>query len=248
MTGGTQIGTRVDARVTELIREVDSMRDFVVYTIGRRHSLDPDVVMQQIREAVWRRCNTYDPEAGTPNAFVFGVARNVLRNELRRRVPPYVGHWDQFESLAQPDALTLLVERYDVGRWMRLVAEFVPPRDWAVVGEIALTDGGIERVSRERHLSPRSVRTIRDRVFLTASTVRAALAAVDADLPMIGPVIVGCLPDQGGLREVARMLGDSSDAIAKKLDIHPGSARARIAQAKRLLYIAHTVMRQEQAA
>src|SRR5437660_106730 len=149
------------------------MRDFVVYSIGRRHSLDPDVVMQQIRESVWRRSSTYDPEAGTPNAFVFGVTRNILRNELRRRVPPYISHWDQFESLVQPDALTLLVQRYDVGRWMRLVVEFVPPRDWAVVGEIALTDGGIERVGRERDLSPRSVRTIRDRVFLTASTVRA---------------------------------------------------------------------------
>lgn len=116
--------------------------------------------------------------------------------------------------------------------------------DWAVVGEIALTDGGIDRAARERNLSARSLRTIRDRLFLTVSTVRAALAAVDADLPMTGPVIVRCLPDQGGLREVARMLGDSTEAIAKKLNIHPGSARARVAQAKRLLYIAHTVMRQ----
>jgi DNA-directed RNA polymerase specialized sigma24 family protein len=248
VAGGTQVTPRVDGGLTALIREVDTMRDFVVYTIGRRRSLDPDVVMQQIRESVWRRSSTYDPEAGTPNAFVFGITRNVLRNELRRRIPPYIGHWDQFESLVQPDALTLLVERYDVGRWMSLVAEFVSPRDWAVVSEIALTAGNSERIQQTCNLSPRSVRTIRDRVFLIASTVRGALAAVDADLPMTGPVIVRCLPDQGGLREVARMLGDSSEAIAKKLDIHPGSARARIAQAKRLLYIAHAVMRQEQAA
>ena len=224
------------------------MRSFVVYSIGRRHSLDPDEVLQKIRESVWRISTTYDPRSGTPNAFVFGVARNVLRNELRKHIPPYMSHWDQFESLAQPDALTLLVERYDVGRWMKLVAEFVAPRDWAVVGEIALADGDVERVGLERDLSIRAVRTIRDRVSLTASTVRAALAAVDADLPMTGPVIVRCIPDQGGIREVARMLGDGSEAIARRLDIHPGSARARIAQAKRLLYVAHTVMWQEQAA
>lgn len=248
MAGGTQVAHRVDAGVTELIREVDGLRSFVVYTIGRRHSLDPDEVMQQIRESVWRRSNSYDPRSGSPNAFVFGIARNVLRNELRRHIPPYMGHWDQFESLVQPDALTLLVERYDAGRWMKLVAEFVAPRDWAVVSEIAVADGDVERVGVERNLSVRAVRTIRDRVFLIASTVRAALAAVDADLPMTGPVIVRCIPDQGGIREVARMLDDSSEAIAKKLDIHPGSARARIAQAKRLLYIAHTVMRQEHAA
>lgn len=248
MAGGSEVGTRADARVTDLIREVDSMRSFVVYSIGRRHSLDPDEVMQRIRESVWRRSNTFDPQAGTANAFVFGVTRNVLRNELRRQIPPYMGHWDQFESLVQPDALTLLVERYDVGRWMQIVAEYVSPRDWAVVSEIALEDGDAARVRLERDLCTRTVRTIRDRVFLTASTVRAALAAVDADLPMTGPVIVRCIPDQGGLREVAGMLGDSSEAIAKKLDIHPGSARARIAQAKRLVYIAHTVMRQEQAA
>lgn len=248
MAGGTKIALRADAGVTALIGEVDSMRGFVVYSIGRRHFLDPDVVMQQIRESVWRRASTYDPKAGTPNAFVFGITRNVLRNEMRRRIPPYMGHWDQFESLVQPDALTLLVERYDVGRWMSLVAEFVSLRDWAVVSEIALTGGDSERIRRTCDLSPRSVRTIRDRVFLIASTVRAALAAVDADLPMTGPVIVRCLPDTGGIREVARMLGESSEAIANKLKIHPGSARARIAQAKRLLYIAHTVMRQERAA
>lgn len=240
-------GNRADVCVAELIREVDSMRSFVVYTIGRR-AIDPDDMMQKIRETVWRRSRTYKREDGTPNAFVFGVARNVLRDELRLRVPAQLALWDELESLVQPDPLTVMVERYDVHRWMVLVAEFVSPLDWAVVSELALTDGNVERVCAERDLAPRSLRTIRDRVFLTAHTVRAALAAVDADLPITGAVMVRCLPDHGGLREVARLLGQSPLAIAKELDIHPGSARARIARAKRLIYIAHTVMSQELAA
>jgi DNA-directed RNA polymerase specialized sigma subunit, sigma24 homolog len=223
------------------------MRRFVVYSIGRR-AVDPDDVMQKIRETVWRRSCTYDPAGGTPNAFVFGVTRNVLRDEMRRRVQVNLALWDEFESLVVPDPLALMVERYDVHRWLGLVAEFVSPLDWAVVSDLALTDGNCERVCAERGLAPRSLRTIRDRVFMTAHTVRAALAAVDADLPITGAVMVRCLPDHGGLREVAGMLGESAQTIAKSLDIHPGSARARIAQAKRLLYIAHTVMRQELAA
>lgn len=247
MAGGTHVGTRADARLTELIREVDTMRSFVVYTIGRR-TLDPDDVMQKIRETVWRRSRTYDPAGGTPNAFVFGVTRNVLRDELRKRAAVNVQLRDEFESLVQPDPLALMVERYDVRRWLGLVAEFVSPLDWEVVSQLAVSDGNFESVCPERALTPRSVRTIRDRVFMTAQTIRAALAAVDADLPITRAVIVGCLPDHGGVREVARMLGETAQTIAETLDIHPGSARARIAQAKRLLYIAHIVMRQELAA
>lgn len=240
-------GNRVNIRLADLIREVDSMRSFVVYTIGRR-AIDPDDVMQKIRETVWHRARTYDPAVGTPNAFVFGVTRNVLRDELRRRTEVKLALFDELGSLVQSDPLTLMVERYDVHRWMGLTAEFVSPLDWAVVSQLALTDGNTARVCAERDLAPRRLRTIRDRVFLTAHTVRAALAAVDAGLPITGAVMVRCLPDQGGLREAARMLEKSPLAIAKTLDIHPGSARARIARAKRLIYIAHTVMQQETAA
>lgn len=230
-----------------MIREVDALRSFVTYSVGRR-ALDTDDVMQKIRETVWHRCNTYDPNAGTPNAFVFGIARNVVRDELRRQVQVNVTFRDDFDSLLTPDPLTLMVERYDVHRWLGLVADFVSPLDWVVLSQLALAGGNCEQVCAERGLAPRSLRTIRNRVFMTAHTVRSALAAVDADLPITGTVMVACLPDHGGVREVARMLQDTPQTIAKTLGIHPGSARARIAQAKRLLYIAHTVMRRELAA
>jgi hypothetical protein len=44
------------------------------------------------------------------------------------------------------------------------------------------------------------------------------------------------------------MLTDDASTIAAKLGIHPGSARARIATAKRLLYVAQSVLEHEYAA
>jgi hypothetical protein len=51
----------------------------------------------------------------------------------------------------------------------------------------------------------------------------------------------------GGFRELAEMIGDDANTIAETLHIEPGSARARIATAKRLLMIARVVLEQEAA-
>jgi hypothetical protein len=131
---------------------------------------------------------------------------------------------------------------------MSLVADFVGAADWAVMTEMALSDGDVDRVAAGHQLTSRGLRTIRDRVSLTAQTVRAALAAVDANLPLTGSVILHCVPEQAGLREVAEMIGDDAETIAATLHIHAGSARARIATAKRLLSVARTVLQQEFAA
>jgi hypothetical protein len=56
------------------------------------------------------------------------------------------------------------------------------------------------------------------------------------------------VPAQGGLRQVAGMLTEDATAIADTLGIHPGSARARIATAKRLLKVAQSVLEHELAA
>ncbi|NEN07642.1 sigma-70 family RNA polymerase sigma factor [Diaminobutyricibacter tongyongensis] len=247
MAGGNQVDLVADKQVDELLRNVDAMRPFVRYRMRGRPN-DVDVVLQSVRETVWHRCEAFDPSRGTPNAFVFGITRNVVRRELCKHFQELDELPEDLESSDTPDPLATLVRRFDAHRWMSLVADFVGASDWAVITEMALSDGDTERVAARHQLTTRGLRTIRDRVSLTAHTVRAALAAVDANLPLTGSVILHCVPERGGLREVAEMIGDDADAIAATLHIHSGSARARIATAKRLLGIARTVIQQEMAA
>lgn len=155
---------------------------------------------------------------------------------------------EELEASETPDPLAVLVGRFDAHRWMSLVADFVGPSDWAVMTELALSDGDLNRVAASHQLSMRGLRTVRDRVSLVAQTVRSALAATDANLPLTGSVILHCVPERGGLREVAEMIGNDAETIAATLHIHAGSARARIATAKRLLTIARVVLQQETAA
>lgn len=247
MAEGTQVRTRADARLTELLREVDTLRPYVRFQL-RGWPNEVDAVLQIARETVWHRSSTFDPKRGSPHAFVFGITRHVVLREIERKHVPMDDVRDDVESASDIDPLEVMIRRFDAHRWMVLVADFVGPSDWHVMSDLSLADGDAERVAGAHQLSRRSVRTIHDRVCQTARTVLAALAAADAGLPLTGSVIVSCVPETGGFREVAEMIGDDAGAIAATLHIHPGSARARIATAKRLLMIARTVLEQEVAA
>lgn len=225
------------------------MRSFVRYRLRGRPN-DVDAVLQQVREVVWHRSAAYDARRGTPNAFVFGITRNVLRSALARPVRMSEELPEDLVSDATPDPLADLVRRFDAHRWMTLVADFVGEADWALIAELALSDGAAEDILAGHSLTSRALRTVRDRVSLTAHTVRAALAAADASVPVTAAVILRCIPERGGLRAVAAMIDDDADAgtIAAALHLHPGSARARIATVKRLLTIARAVLQQEAGA
>ena len=249
MAGGTQVRSRTDALLTELLREVDTLRPYVRFQL-RGWPNEVDAVLQIARETVWHRSSTYDPERGSPHAFVFGITRHVVLREIERKYGPTddITVDVDVESESDTDPLETMIRRFDAHRWMVLVADYVGASDWHVMSDLSLADGDAERVAEAHQLSKRGVRTIRERVCQTARTVLAALAAADAGLPMTGSVIVSCVPETGGFREVAEMIGDDADTIAATLHIHPGSARARIATAKRLLMIARDVLELEVAA
>ena len=249
MAGGTQARTQTDALLTELLREVDTLRPYVRFQL-RGWPNEVDAVLQIARETVWHRCSTYDPARGTPHAFAFGITRHVVLREIERKYTPMddLTVDVDVESDSDIDPLEAMIRLFDAHRWMVLVADYVGPSDWHVMSDLSLAEGDAEQVAEAHHLSKRGVRTIRERVCQTARTVLAALAAADAGLPMTGSVIVSCVPEIGGFREVAEMIGDDADTIAATLHIHPGSARARIATAKRLLMIARDVLGLEVAA
>lgn len=247
MAGGTKVRTRADALLTELLREVDTLRPYVRFQL-RGWPNEVDAVLQLARETVWHRSSLFDPERGSPHAFVFGITRHVVLREIERKHVVIDGVPEDVESATDIDPLDALIRRFDAHRWMVLVADFVGPSDWHVMSDLSLASGDVNRVADAHQLSKRGLRSVHDRVCQTARTVLAALAAADAGLPLTGSVIVSCVPEIGGFREVAEMIGDDANTIAATLHIHPGSARARIATAKRLLMIARVVLEQEVAA
>jgi DNA-directed RNA polymerase specialized sigma subunit, sigma24 homolog len=154
-------------RLDELLHAVDSMRAFVIDRMrGRPNEIDG--VLQLVRETVWHRAHTYDPNLGCANAFVFGITRNVVRRELARRIRPIEELDDDGPVSRQPDPLQALICRFDTHRWMRLVADAVGETDWALMVELALDDETPATIAKEHELSLRALRTIRDRVAITA--------------------------------------------------------------------------------
>ncbi|GAA4163837.1 hypothetical protein GCM10022286_24890 [Gryllotalpicola daejeonensis] len=231
----------------ELLGEVDSMRDLV-----RSHIWDPaddvDVVLQSVREIVWRISARYDPTRGSPHEFVFGITRNVLRQWLHARPSRPDALPDNLDALATADSLAVLERRFEAGRWTSMVAKHVGEKEWAAVVDLMLSTDGTKAVAARHELRPAALARLRHRVYLTTYTVRGALSAADAGLPITPAVLLECVPDDGRLREVATFPGQDADAIASAFHIHPGRARAEIATLKRLLGIAQGVLRAERAA
>lgn len=225
--------------VTELVDAVNGMRAYVTDQMrGRMQDVEP--VLQIVRETVWRRASSYDPDRGRPQDFVFGFTRNVVRRELARRAPKDAELNELTIASPSPDPLSNLVDRFDSHRWMRFVADAVGEDDWRRVVDLAF---GYSGDSSAR--STRPIRAVREKVALVASTVRAALAAADSGSAAALNIAAACVPDAAGLREVLPYLGCSCDDTAALLGLHPGTVRSRVATVRRLLDVAMLVLRSE---
>lgn len=233
-----------DERLGQLLAAVETVRSFVRFRLGSRLD-EVEPVLQRVRVTVWRRAGEYDPEQGSMSAFVFGIARNVVQHALARPARAVVELSEDVEGPESLDPLAVLTIRFDAQRWMALVARFAGPRDWEVAVDLAFSGGDAQAVATGHQLSVRAVRTIRDRVRMTAYTVRAALDAADAGQRPTRPVLLGCVPEFGGLRQVAQLFDLEPAALAESLHLHPGSIRARVAMARRLMRIAYAVLREE---
>lgn len=234
----------------ELIGLVDGVRGFVVDRMYGYRS-EVDAVMQKIRETVWRCENRYDPLRGRPEEFVFGIARNVVRREIAA-----LGRRPLDVALIEPlvatiparvsDPLTMLVGRFEQHRWIQILADAVTETEWQVVIDLALTDTDHDTVADRFGLTPRTVRAIRERVTLIASTVRAALVLADRGVPVSSNQLTRCVPSQGGLRQALEFLDIDAHTAATELGLAVGSFRNRRALATRLLRVAVDVIEHEQ--
>jgi DNA-directed RNA polymerase specialized sigma24 family protein len=243
MSWGTIQDTTSQGEIDALLRTVDDMRGYVVHQLPTRPE-DVEAVLQEVRETVWRKADTFDPGRGNHSRFVFGITRNIVHRYHFR-------HTDTDELRDDPpapretDVLAGLVHRFDLHRWISLVADFVGIEEWEVITDLAFESGNTETIAARHEITQRRLRSIRDRVSHVTYTVRAALAAIDLDLARTGSLLINCLPPTGGYRETAEHLDEPAPVLAERLGIHPGSARARLAVTKRLLTIAQIVLDRE---
>jgi RNA polymerase sigma-70 factor, ECF subfamily len=86
-SGGQAIIDRLRARDENALRAL--MKEFgpLVYAVARRVVAEPSLaeeVAQDTFVALWRRPGAYDPERGSLQAFLLGVARNKAIDLVRR--------------------------------------------------------------------------------------------------------------------------------------------------------------------
>lgn len=243
MSSGTIEDTTSRDEIDALLRAVEDMRGYVVHQLSTKLE-DVGAVLQEVRETVWRKADTFDQGRGNHSRFVFGITRNIVHRY-------HFQHTDTDDLDDDPptqrdtDVLAGLVHRFDLHRWISLVADFVGIEEWEIITDLAFESGQAETVAAAHGISARRLRSIREHVCHVTYTVRAALTAVDLNLPRTGSVLIRCLPPTGGYREAAEHLDDAGPVLAERLGIHPGSARARLAVTKRLLTIAQIVMDRE---
>ncbi|WP_240977930.1 sigma-70 family RNA polymerase sigma factor [Planctomonas sp. JC2975] len=240
MSWGTVENNTTGPVIDDLLFIVDDLRGYVAHHLPS-HPGDIEAVLQEVRETVWRKADTYDPDLGNPSRFVFGITRNIVhRYQCRHTSTDELP--DELPAPPDEDILAGLVHRFDLHRWISLVADFVGVEEWEIITDLAFESGNTQTIAARHDITPRRLRTVRDHVSHVTYTVRAALAAIDLDLPRTGSLLINCLPPAGGFREAAEHLDDSGAELAERLGIHPGSARSRIAITKRLLTIAQIVL------
>lgn len=138
----TDIGTDPDALERFYREHIEAVQRFVARRVSDPHlaaDLTADVFLAAVDAAA-----RYEPDRGSPRAWLFGIARNVLAMHVRRSVRErnavrrMHGHRD-----LGPDAIQRILERIDAERDARELIAAVAELDEAqrAVVELVAVDG-----------------------------------------------------------------------------------------------------------
>ena len=183
--GGTdlrRIADRPDAFEAFYREHLDAIHRFVARRVADPHhasDLVADIFLAAIDGA-----GSYDPHRGPPVAWLFGIARNVVADDLRqrareRRALGRVGARRPLED----DAIAAAQERIDAAaqaRQMYAALGRLPPDQRAVVELVALD--GLSVIDAARTLGVQPV-TARVRLHRARRSVAATLSASRDDRP-----------------------------------------------------------------
>ena len=121
-----------------------------------------------------RHIGSFDPRLGTPKAWLFRIAQNVLRDhqrQSRRRVMVPLGSFRDLEYQAPSPEERLLWEE-EVARLLAAVAE-LPPQDREIIGLCYASDLSVAEAAEVLGLGGSAART---RLWRALRRLRKALA------------------------------------------------------------------------
>ena len=177
-----RIATDPDAFEAFYREHLDAIHRFVARRVADPHhasDLVADIFLAAIDGAA-----TYDPHRGPPVAWLFGIARNFVADDLRRRGRERRAI-DRVSARRpiEEDAVTAAQERIDAAagaRRMYAALERLPADQRAVVELVALDGLGVGDAARTLGVQPVTARV---RLHRARRSVAAALCASGDDRP-----------------------------------------------------------------
>jgi len=153
--------------------DADIWRDFIgretaqLYGMFMRRWPNPSLAEELVQKTVFdavRGCGSYDPSRGSPKEWIFGIARNNIRLEMRRRAgrPSVDGdissYLETIDSEPLPD-------------------EVLEQKETAVIVRSALQklDGKEQAVLKTKYIEGLSARDIAQRIGITEKAVHSLL-------------------------------------------------------------------------
>lgn len=158
--GVGSIGTDADAFERFYREHLEAVERFVVRRVDDPHTaadLTADIFLAVIESA-----DTYSCDLGPPRAWVFGIARNLVSMELRRRTRR-ASATDRLEGrrVLEPDAFERAVERIDAAQEARRLYERIQrlsPNLRAVLELVALDQLSLTDAAAVLQISPGTAR------------------------------------------------------------------------------------------
>ena len=152
-----------DAQVWQafLTRQIPRLYSFFMKR-WRNPALAEELVQRTVFDAVRGRAS-YDPERGNPEEWIFGIARNAVRLELRKRAHRSVdgdlsSYLDRIDSQPLPDEV---LEQKETAEAVRTALENL--------------DGKEQAVLRAKYIEGRSAKEIGSQMQMTEKAVHSFL-------------------------------------------------------------------------
>src|SRR5437870_3817719 len=141
------------------------------------HRSDAEEVLQEVFMAVWNRSHTYQPDLGTPIAWLVRIARNRALDRLRSNV---VRLRTAESAAAMPEAIETPETHAAQTEQHRTVVRALEslPLDQRVLIEQAYFQGFTQSELAERHQLP--LGTVKTRIRTGMLTLRQSLAQFSA--------------------------------------------------------------------
>lgn len=156
-----QIGRDPDAFASFYVAHLHAVQRFIARRVSDPHlaaDLSADVFIAAIDSA-----DRYRPERGAPEAWLMGVARNVVNAEFRRATKNRaVTRLLSARALLDSDSLADIEHRIDAERAAREVYQAVsrlPRRDRALVELVAVDGLAVNEAARRLGISEGAART-----------------------------------------------------------------------------------------